>query len=75
MRRAFEHCCRIFVRRTLVNAGRLSKRCRRCPRRLAPFMATLLADTDADVRILATELARNMPAEDATRVLCRLAGE
>ena len=37
-----------------------------------PFMASLLGDGDTDVRILATELARNMPAEDATRVLCGL---
>jgi HEAT repeat protein len=37
-----------------------------------PFMASLFGDADTDVRILATELARNMPAEDATRVLCGL---
>ena len=42
------------------------------PEAIAPFMTALLADGDSDVRILATELARNMPAPDATRVLCRL---
>jgi len=42
------------------------------PEAIAPFMAALLADGDSDVRILATELARNMPAADATRVLCGL---
>ena len=31
-----------------------------------------LADGDPDVRILATELARNMPAADATHLLCGL---
>src|SRR6185295_14369943 len=36
------------------------------------FMAPLLADSDSDVRLLATELARNMPAENATQLLCRL---
>jgi HEAT repeat protein len=42
------------------------------PAAIAPFMPALLADADIDVRILATELARNMPAGDATSVLCRL---
>jgi HEAT repeat protein len=42
------------------------------PEAIAPFMAALLQDTDTDVRILATELARNMPAKEATRVLCSL---
>ena len=42
------------------------------PEAVAPFMAALLGDTDADVRLLATELARNMPPNDATRVLCGL---
>ena len=42
------------------------------PEAILPFMATLLADSDSDVRMLATELARNMPAADATRILCRL---
>jgi HEAT repeat protein len=40
------------------------------PEAVAPFMAALLADADTDVRLLATELARNMPPKDATRVLC-----
>ena len=42
------------------------------PEAILPFMAALLADSDSDVRILATELARNMPAADATQILCRL---
>lgn len=42
------------------------------PEAISPFMAALLGDTDTDVRILATELARNMPAKEATSVLCRL---
>jgi HEAT repeat protein len=40
------------------------------PEAMSPFMAALLGDDDTDVRILATELARNMPAKEATRVLC-----
>ncbi len=42
------------------------------PGAILPFMASLLADRDSDVRILATELARNMPAAEATRLLCGL---
>jgi HEAT repeat protein len=42
------------------------------PGAILPFMASLLGDRDSDVRILATELARNMPAADATRMLCGL---
>jgi HEAT repeat protein len=42
------------------------------PEAILPFMASLLGDSDSDVRILATELARNMPAADANRVLCTL---
>jgi HEAT repeat protein len=42
------------------------------PEAILPFMATLLADSDSDVRLLATELARNMPAAVATRILCSL---
>jgi HEAT repeat protein len=42
------------------------------PTAIMPFMASLFGDADTDVRILATELARNMPAENATRVLCGL---
>jgi len=42
------------------------------PEAITPFMPTLLSDDDSDVRILATELARNMPADEATRVLCNL---
>jgi HEAT repeat protein len=42
------------------------------PDAIMPFMATLFCDSDTDVRILATELARNMPAREATHVLCHL---
>lgn len=42
------------------------------PQAISPFLELLLADSDSDVRILATELARNMPAADATQALCRL---
>ncbi len=42
------------------------------PAAISPFMPALLEDLDTDVRILATELARNMEANDATRVLCQL---
>jgi HEAT repeat protein len=42
------------------------------PDAILPYMASLLADADSDVRILATELARNMSAADANRVLCGL---
>ena len=34
-------------------------------------LADLLADADPDVRALACELARNIPAGDATRLLCQ----
>lgn len=42
------------------------------PDAVAPFMQALFADADSDVRLLATELARNMPEADATRLLCAL---
>ena len=42
------------------------------PDAIAPFMAPLLNDGDSDVRLLATELARNMDASEATRLLCEL---
>ena len=42
------------------------------PEAIAPFMAPLLSDSDSDVRLLATELARNMKASEATRLLCDL---
>ena len=35
-----------------------------------PFMQRLLADDDMDVRILALELLRGMPAAEATRLAC-----
>jgi HEAT repeat protein len=42
------------------------------PEVIGPFLAALLADGDSDVRLLATELARNMPAAQATGLLCDL---
>jgi HEAT repeat protein len=42
------------------------------PDAIAPFMSPLLSDGDSDVRLLATELARNMDASEATRLLCEL---
>ena len=42
------------------------------PDAIAPFMTRLLNDGDSDVRLLATELARNMEAAEATRLLCEL---
>jgi HEAT repeat protein len=42
------------------------------PHEISPFLTALLADGDSDVRILATELARNLPAAEATRLLCGL---
>ena len=42
------------------------------PEAIAPFMPALLNDGDSDVRLLATELARNMEAPHATRLLCGL---
>jgi HEAT repeat protein len=42
------------------------------PSVITPFMAPLLSDPNSDVRLLATELARNMNAPDATRLLCGL---
>jgi HEAT repeat protein len=42
------------------------------PDAIMPFMVALLHDADSDVRLLATELARNMPAADATRLLSEM---
>lgn len=42
------------------------------PEAVLPFMETLLSDDDTDVRLLATELARNLSTKDATRLLCGL---
>jgi HEAT repeat protein len=42
------------------------------PDAIAPFMAPLLNDGDSDVRLLATELARNMEGSEATSLLCEL---
>jgi HEAT repeat protein len=42
------------------------------PEAVAPFMPVLLGDGDSDIRLLATELARNMPAPQVTQLLCEL---
>jgi HEAT repeat protein len=42
------------------------------PEAIGPFLTALLTDPDSDVRLLATELARNMPAAQATELLCAL---
>ncbi|MDO9412622.1 MAG: HEAT repeat domain-containing protein [Pseudolabrys sp.] len=42
------------------------------PDAVAPFLQFLFGDSDSDVRLLATELARNMPEAEATRLLCAL---
>ena len=42
------------------------------PNAISPYVDQLLEDGDSDVRLLATELVRNMPAENATQALCRL---
>jgi HEAT repeat protein len=42
------------------------------PEAIAPFIRTLFGDADSDVRLLATELTRNMEAPEATRLLCDL---
>jgi HEAT repeat protein len=45
------------------------------PHAVAPFVAALFRDDDADVRLLAVELVRGMPAPEATRRLCDLLSE
>jgi len=42
------------------------------PLAISPMMVQLFSDPESDVRLLATELARNMKACDATRLLCDL---
>ena len=42
------------------------------PNAISPYIDQLLEDSNSDVRLLATELVRNMPAENATHALCRL---
>jgi hypothetical protein len=37
-----------------------------------PYLPRLLADGDADVRLLACELVRNVPGDEASRLLCGL---
>ena len=39
---------------------------------VGPYLRGLLGDHDSDVRLLACELARNLPAEGAARLLCEL---
>ena len=42
------------------------------PSVIEPFVSALFRDPDCDVRILATELVRNMPSAHATKLLCGL---
>ena len=42
------------------------------PNAIEPFIDALLSDPDSEVRILATELVRNMRAANATKLLCSL---
>jgi HEAT repeat protein len=42
------------------------------PDATGPFMAALFGDGDSDVRILSVELVRDMPAAQATHLLCGL---
>ncbi len=42
------------------------------PSAIVPIMAHLFSDPESDVRLLATELVRNMNTADATRLLCGL---
>jgi HEAT repeat protein len=35
-----------------------------------PVLPSLLADPDADIRVLACDLARELPSADATKLLC-----
>jgi HEAT repeat protein len=42
------------------------------PGQVGAFMDILLRDGDSDVRLLACELARSLPAEQATQILCAL---
>ena len=48
-----------------------STRCVQCPG-CSLHLPLLLADLDADVRLLSCELARGLPDEDANRLLCQL---
>ena len=45
---------------------------RAMPKAVPPRIRRLLSDSDPDVRVLACDLARTMPAADANSVLCEL---
>ena len=45
---------------------------RAMPQACRPHLPALLADSDADVRLLSCELARGLPDEEANRLLCDL---
>ena len=45
---------------------------RAMPQACRPHLPALLADDDADVRLLSCELARGLPDEEANRLLCDL---
>ena len=49
-----------------------STRLRAMPEACRPHLPALLADTDADVRLLSCELVRGLPDEEANRLLCDL---
>ena len=42
------------------------------PQACRPHLPALLADSDADVRLLSCELARGLPDDEANRLLCDL---
>lgn len=42
------------------------------PQAVAPYMEPLLSDADSDVRLLACEIARRLPQDQTTVLLCRL---
>ena len=46
--------------------------CARCPGSRRRICRVLLADPDADVRLLSCELARGLPDDEANRLLCEL---
>lgn len=45
---------------------------RAMPEAAKPHLETLLGDPDADVRLLACEIVRNLDGAEATRLLCKL---
>ena len=62
-RKAPRPWCLTSGRTTPACAPAPSTPCGRCPRRAVPILPALLADPDADVRLLSCELARGLPDE------------